>query len=91
VVREQLAVGTEVAHGSPPEEHFRTKDAASRRRIVSYLSFPIRLWRGPSLEAVGAAPHWHAELQHIQSGESWAFHSLDELFAFVRQQVESLA
>lgn len=56
-----------------------------------YLSLLIRLWREPSLEAKASAPHWHAELEHIQSGQRWAFNSLDELLEFMRQQVDGLA
>ncbi len=56
-----------------------------------YVSFLVRLWRENSLEPGAPAPDWQAELQHIQSGQRWTFHSLDDLFAFVLQQAEPLA
>jgi hypothetical protein len=55
---------------------------------MPYASFMVRLWReeGSSAEVLGT--DWQSEIQHIQSGRSWAFATLDELLEFLRQQAE---
>jgi len=58
---------------------------------VLYLSFLIRLWREPSLPAPELTPDWHAEIEHIQSGQRWTFDTLHEVLEFLRSQVETLA
>lgn len=54
-----------------------------------YASFLLRLWSESSAASV-PAPDWHAEVEHIQSGERWTFDSLDELLEFLRQQADRL-
>ena len=50
-----------------------------------YASFLIRLWHSANRED-GVDPGWHSEVEHIQSGETWSFCSIDELEAFFRQK-----
>jgi hypothetical protein len=50
-----------------------------------YASFLIRLWRSAYREE-GVDPGWHSEVEHIQSGETWSFSTIEELEAFFRQQ-----
>jgi hypothetical protein len=50
-----------------------------KRRYTSYL---LRLWSvGDKGDLV-----WWASLESSRTGERWGFASLDELFAFLRQQ-----
>lgn len=58
---------------------------------IEYASFLVRLWQEatPPLEGEekgGEVSEWHGEVEHIQSGRRWAFSSLDEVLAFLRQQ-----
>jgi hypothetical protein len=55
---------------------------------VEYASFLIRLWRQAGLDAVGNPLDWQSEVEHIQSGQTWTFSSLEALMAFGRQQIE---
>jgi hypothetical protein len=55
-----------------------------------YASFLLRLWSESSLPASAPAPDWHAEIEHIQSGERWTFDSLEELLEFLQQQADRL-
>ncbi len=48
-----------------------------------YLSYLLRLW---SVEGTGERI-WHASLESPHSGERTGFASLDDLFDFLRQQV----
>jgi hypothetical protein len=53
-----------------------------------YLSYLLRLWRtrerGPP---DWRSPVWRASLQSPQTGERVHFATLDELFAFLREQI----
>lgn len=44
-----------------------------------YISFLVRLWREADDEG-----DWIAQVEHIVSGESKYFSSLDEMFAYLR-------
>jgi hypothetical protein len=55
---------------------------------IEYTSFLIRLWREASADAAASLTDWCSEVEHIQSGQSWTFRTLDELLDFVRQKVE---
>lgn len=48
----------------------------------AYLSFVVRLWKGELSD-------WHSEVEHIQSGAHWRFHTLDDTLAFLRRHVEA--
>jgi hypothetical protein len=58
-----------------------TQDDAETR--PDYLSFLLRLWRESGEEAV-----WRASLEDSHTGERMGFASLEDLVAFLRQQVE---
>ncbi len=47
-----------------------------------YISFLLRLWQTESKEDLV----WRASLESSRTEERWGFASLDELFAFLRQQ-----
>jgi hypothetical protein len=53
----------------------------------TYVSFLVRMWRD-GLEDGPAG--WQGELEHIQSGQRWAFDSLDEMHHLLRGQVRGL-
>jgi len=48
-----------------------------------YASFLIRIWR--KREPNGTFAELESEVEHIQSGELWIFHTLQELEAFFHQ------
>jgi hypothetical protein len=50
-----------------------------------YLVFLIRLW--PAEE--GGEPTWRASLESASSGERRAFACLEDLFAYLREQVRA--
>lgn len=54
------------------------------RTQFRYASFLIRMWREG--EANGTYAEWESEVEHIQSGERWKFHSFKELEEFFRQR-----
>jgi hypothetical protein len=62
----------------------------SKERVVGmpaqfqYASFLIRIWR--ESEAHETYAEWESEVEHIQSGEIWKFHTLKELEVFFRQR-----
>ena len=47
-----------------------------------YLSYMLRVWRARE----GKRDIWRASLHSPQSGERMSFRTLEELFAFLRQQ-----
>jgi hypothetical protein len=55
---------------------------------IEYVSFLVRLWREASTEATATLNDWCSEVEHIQSGQRWTFNTLEELLAFLRQEVE---
>ena len=55
---------------------------------VEYASFLIRLWRQTGLDVAGNRFDWQSEVEHIQSGQTWTFASLEALMAFGRQQID---
>jgi hypothetical protein len=50
----------------------------------TYRSYLLRLWR----EGLAGEP-WRASLQSAVTGERQGFASLDDLFGFIRSQVEA--
>jgi hypothetical protein len=51
------------------------------REPPDYLAYMLRLWR-----MRGAQAAWRASLEDPHSGERLSFASLDEVFAFLKQQ-----
>lgn len=48
----------------------------------TYLSFIVRLWKEGVPPHIDVSTDWEGEIEHIQSGRRWRFHSLAELMAF---------
>ena len=44
-----------------------------------YASFLVRLWRRHERSLAAQTGDWQGEVEHIQSGLSWSFATLDEL------------
>jgi hypothetical protein len=44
---------------------------------VEYASFIIRIWRMTGLDAQGNPYNWQSEVEHIQSGKTWTFDTLE--------------
>lgn len=61
---------------------------------IEYVSFLVRMWRERNQGSAGNAPpvkpatsqDWSSEVEHIQSGQCWHFHTLNDLLGFLRQQ-----
>ncbi len=53
-----------------------------------YASFLVRLWREDDPERPGRFGDWQGEVEHIQSGQRFAFGRLDELLGFLRRLME---
>jgi hypothetical protein len=51
-----------------------------------YRSFLVRLWCEPGGEGDG---RWRGEAEHIQSGRSWRFASLEALLALLRAAIRA--
>ncbi len=52
---------------------------------IQYASFLIRLWREESADQSEGAIDWQSEVEHVQTGERWAFDTLEELLTFLRK------
>ena len=64
------------------------------RERLRYLSYLLRLWRvtgRTAEEAARAGEAWQASLESAATRERWHFHSLEELFDFLRRQVSVCA
>lgn len=59
-----------------------------RTSNLEYTSFLVRLWREPqdSGEPPATDREWLAQVEHIPTGERQYFASLEDLFAFIREQ-----
>jgi len=53
------------------------------------MSFLIRMWREAAPEPL--EPVWQGEVEQIQSGRRTTFQSVDELLAWLRQEVAGIA
>ena len=53
---------------------------------LQYASFLIRLWWLASQPEDGTPGAMHSEVEHIQSGRSWRFSTLEQLMTFLTQQ-----
>jgi hypothetical protein len=58
--------------------------AKMKRQSGSYLSYLVRVW---SEERNGQVV-WRASLESVQTGQRRNFPGLEELFAFLRRQIE---
>lgn len=47
--------------------------------VVQYASLLIRLWHPEKVDDLST---WRIEVEHIQTGKSWVFHSLNEVTDF---------
>jgi hypothetical protein len=54
----------------------------------AYASFLVRMWRDGNEKHPENKAGWQGELEHIQSGERWAFNSLEELLALLKREAE---
>ena len=55
-----------------------------------YASFLVRLWRCGVPAADGSSGEWRGEVEHIQSGQRWAFGSVIELDELGRACTETV-
>ncbi len=53
--------------------------------MIEYGSFLIRIWRTIGTDPADRESGWKSEMDHIQSGHSWSFNSIEELFAFLQE------
>lgn len=60
----------------------RTDGAVTMTSEV-YESFLVRIWRKQGTNAQEG--QWHGEIEQIQNGLRWAFHTLPDLLAFLQQ------
>jgi hypothetical protein len=63
------------------------------RQQRQYLSYLLRLWQasGGSSGPLGDAPLWQASLESAQTGARLRFASLEDLFAFLGEEIGSTA
>lgn len=54
---------------------------------LKYISFLLRVWREEKGEPEPSLADWHAELEHIQSGNCWKFEEVEDLISFLRKSV----
>jgi hypothetical protein len=52
---------------------------------IQYASFLVRLWRLHERSGNGILAEWQSEVEHIQSGNTWKFHSLEGLETFLHR------
>ena len=53
----------------------------------AYRSFLLRLWRENETANPSSPAGWQAEMESIQSGESWSFSDLRSLLDFIETNV----
>ena len=53
-----------------------------------YHSFLVRLWRDQGAGGRGEPPAWRGEMLHIQSGEKWLLHDLEEALVLLKAATE---
>ena len=54
---------------------------------IRYHSYLLRLWS----DKLNSQLVWRASLESSSTGEKWGFAELDEMCAFLRQQVEKVS
>ncbi len=52
---------------------------------MHYASYLVRIWRDRE-STVAIKPHFHAEVEHIQTGQRRHFHTPADLYTFLQQQ-----
>lgn len=55
---------------------------------VQYASLFVRLWKVFELSGGAVSTVWQSEVEHVQSGKSWVFNSMEGLVAFLQQLPE---
>lgn len=55
----------------------------------SYIAYLLRLWRADETSGREVICAWHASLESPQTGERIGFGSVEELFLYLRQEMES--
>jgi hypothetical protein len=55
---------------------------------VEYVSFLVRFWREQNPRGPEPSGGWRSEVEHVQTGQHWAFGTLDELLDFLRGQAD---
>jgi hypothetical protein len=60
------------------------KMCATRKVYIAYL---LRLWRADESAGTEALDAWRASLESPQTGERIGFGSVEELFAYLRQEM----
>ena len=50
---------------------------------TTYISFLLRLWRDRDPDHSEQLGEWQGEIEHIQSGRRWRFHTIEELTQFL--------
>lgn len=55
---------------------------------IEYASFLVRLWREAGPNGCEHIIDWQSEVEHIQTGRRWKFHTVDELLSFLRRQTD---
>ena len=49
-----------------------------------YHSFLVRLWLGEQMGGAGEPPIWKGDVLHIQSGDKWLLHNLEEVLVVLK-------
>lgn len=59
------------------------------QHVSDYASYLVRLWQVAGEGQATRKSGWRAEVESIQSGESWRFDDLDTLVAFFAGNFEA--
>ena len=57
-------------------------------KTIEYFSYLLRIWRETE-PGQAEAQDWYSQIEHIQSGQHWTFHRLDDLLCFLQKQTEN--
>jgi hypothetical protein len=57
---------------------------------ATYVSFVVRLWRELGQATPEPLTDWYSEVECLQTGQRWTYHTLEALLDFLRQQLQSL-
>ena len=57
------------------------------RNVSNYASYLVRLWLELEEEKPADRPIWHAEVESIQTGESWHFTDSASLVEFLQRSI----
>ena len=53
-------------------------------------AFIVRIWWEPGLTLPDGRPLWRGRVQHVASGQTLAFQSLDDLLRFIQSRTGNL-